>query len=76
MSTGDVSFSTANEDWDRLFEETGLIIAAKAIHPQNTASRDYLALPGDPDKAILNMGLRISGGNHFAVKYRNRMKAS
>ena len=75
MSTGNVAFSTSNEDWDRLFQETDLIIAAKAIHLHNTASRDYLALTGDPDKAILNMGLRISGGNDYAVKYRNRMEA-
>jgi len=75
MSIDDLAFSTSNEDWDRLFQETDLIIAAQAIHLHNAASRDYLALTGDPDKAILHMGLRISGGNGYAVKYRNRMEA-
>ena len=75
MSTDDAAFSTANEDWDRLFQETDLIIAAEAIHLHNTASGNYLALAGDPDKAILNMGKRISGGNDYAAKYRDRMEA-
>lgn len=70
-----VAFSTSNDDWDRLFQQTDLIIAAKAIQLHNAASGDYLALAGDPDKAIFNMGKRISGGNDYAVKYRDRMEA-
>jgi len=77
MSVENVAFATSNEDWDRLFQETDLIIAAEAIHLHNTApgNGNYLALAGDPDKAILNMGKRISGGNDYAIKYRNRMEA-
>ncbi len=66
---------SSNEDWDRLFQETDLIIAAEAIRRHNVASGNYLALTGDPDKAILNMGKRISGGADYAAKYRDRMEA-
>jgi hypothetical protein len=75
MSTDDVAFSTANEDWDRLFQETDLIIAAQAIHLHNLAAGSYLALAGNPDTAIFNMGKRISGGVDYATKYRDRMEA-
>ncbi len=74
-SPEDVAYSTSNEDWTRLFQETDLIIAAEAVHLHNAASGNYLALAGDPDKAILNMGKRISGGNAYAAKYRDRMEA-
>jgi len=75
LSVDDIAFTTSNEDWDRLFQETDLIIAAKAINLHNAAAGNYLALAGDPDAAILNMGKRISGGNEYAAKYRNRMEA-
>ncbi len=75
MSTDDVAFSTSNEDWDRLFQETDLIIAAEAIRLHCAAAGNYLALAGDPDQAVLNMGKRISGGDAYAAKYRDRMEA-
>jgi hypothetical protein len=75
LSVETVAFSTSNEDWDRLFQETDLIIAAKAINLHNASARDYLALAGDPDGAILNMGKRISGSDAYAAKYRDRMEA-
>jgi hypothetical protein len=75
LSVDDVAFRTSNEDWDRLFQETDLIIAAEAIRLHNVACGDYLALAGDPDKAVLTMGKRISGGDAYAAKYRDRMEA-
>ena len=75
LSADDVAFSTSNEDWDRLFQETDLIIAAEAVRLHNDASGNYLALAGDPDQAIRNMGKCISGGKAYAEKYRDRMEA-
>jgi hypothetical protein len=75
LSPDAVADSSSNDDWDRLFQETDLIIAAQAIRLHNVASGDYLALGGDPDAAILNMGKRISGGADYAAKYRDRMEA-
>ncbi|MFN0103129.1 MAG: hypothetical protein ACKV2U_13690 [Bryobacteraceae bacterium] len=75
MSVDDIAYSTSNGDWDRLFQETDLIIAAEAIRLHNVSSGDYLALTGDPDRAILNMGKRISGGDVYAAKYRDRMES-
>jgi len=75
LSVDDIAFATSNEDWDRLFQETDLIVAAEAIRLHNAASGNYLALTGDPDKAVLNMGKRISGGDAYAAKYRDRMEA-
>lgn len=74
LSVDDVAFASSNEDWDRLFQETDLIIASEAIHQHNIASGNYLALTGDPDKAVFNMGKRISGGTKYAETYRNRME--
>lgn len=73
-SADEVADLSTNEDWDRLFQETDLIIAAEAIRVHNLASGDYLALAGDPDAAIRNMGRRISGGDAYAAKYRDRME--
>lgn len=71
----DIADASSNEDWDRLFQETDLIVAAEAIRLHNVASGDYLALAGDPDRAVRNMGKRISGGDAYAAKYRDRMEA-
>jgi hypothetical protein len=75
LSPAAIADSTSNDDWDRLFQETDLIIAAQAIRLHNLASGGYLALPGAPDDAISNMGKRISGGADYAAKYRDRMEA-
>lgn len=74
LSVDEAADSSSNEDWDRLFQETDLIIAAEAIHLHNEASGNYLALAGDPDRAIINMGKRISGGDAYAAKYRDRVE--
>ncbi len=69
-----IAYTTSNEDWDRLFQETDLIIAAEAIRLHSESAGNYLALTGDPDKAIRNMGKRISGGDAYAATYRDRME--
>ena len=68
-----VADSSSNDDWDRLFTQSDLVIAAKAIGLHNESSGDYLALTGDPDAAVVNMGKRISGGDAYAAKYRDRV---
>ena len=75
-----VAFETTNDDWDRLFQQTDLIIAAEAIRTHNANSGNYLALSADP--AVLNgtgpgsvffMGLRISGGQNYANTFKQRV---
>jgi hypothetical protein len=75
LSVNDAADTSSNEDWDRLFQETDLIIATEAVRTHNVASGNYLALTGDPDAAIRRMGKRISGGDAYAAKYRDRMEA-
>lgn len=70
-----VAFASSNEDWDRLFQQTDLIIAAEAIRLHSQSSGNYLALAGDPDVAVRTMGKRISGSDPYAAKYRDRMEA-
>jgi hypothetical protein len=74
LTPDNAAYASSNEDWDRLFQQTDLIIAAKAIERHNAGSGNYLALTGDPDTAIRNMGKRISGGTDYAAKYRDRME--
>lgn len=69
-----VAFTSSNDDWDRLFQETDLRVAAEAVRLHNVSAGNYLALAGDPDRAIVNMGRRISGGAEYAKKYRDRME--
>jgi hypothetical protein len=68
-----VADSTSNDDWDRLFTQTDLIVPARAIGLHNESSGNYLALTGDPDQAVFNMGKRISGGDAYANKFRERV---
>ena len=65
--------ASSNDDWDRLFTQSDLIIPAKAIGLHNETSGNYLALAGDPDQAVFNMGKRISGGDAYANKFRDRV---
>ncbi len=70
----DVADASSNDDWDRLFQQSDLILAANAIRLHDSNNGDYLALAGDPDAAIVNMGRRISGSPVYAKKYRERMQ--
>jgi hypothetical protein len=73
LSPDVVADQSSNDDWDRLFAQSDLIVAAKAIGIHNQSCGNYLALSGDPDHAVLNMGKRISGGDVYAGKFRDRM---
>ncbi len=73
LSPDDVADGSSNDDWDRLFTQSDLVVPAKAIGLHNQASGNYLALSGDPDAAVRNMGKRISGGDAYAEKFRARV---
>jgi hypothetical protein len=77
-----VAFESNNDDWDRLFQQTDLIVAAEAVRVHNEKSNNYLALSDDP--AVLNgtgrgsvyyMGLRVSGGKSYAALFKRRVAA-
>ena len=68
-----VADASSNDDWDGIFTQSDLIVPAKAIGFHNQASGNYLALAGDPDLAVVNMGKRISGGDTYAKKFRDRV---
>jgi hypothetical protein len=74
------AFESTNDDWDRLFQQTDLIVAAEAVRVHNEKSNNYLALSDDP--AVLNgtgrgsvyyMGLRVSGGKSYAALFKRRV---
>lgn len=77
-----VAFQSTNEDWDALFQQTDLVVAAEAVRLHNANSGDYLALSENPE--VLNgtqkgsvhyMGLRISGGEAYARLFQDRVAA-
>jgi hypothetical protein len=77
-----VAFESTNADWDTLFQQTDLIVAAEAVRVHNVSSGGYLALSTDP--TVLNgegkgslffMGLRVSGSKAYADKFRDRVGA-
>jgi hypothetical protein len=68
-----VADASSNDDWDRLFSQSDLIIPAKAIGLHNASCGNYLALSGDPNAAVFNMGKKISGGDNYATKFRDRV---
>jgi hypothetical protein len=75
-----IAFESSNDDWDTLFQQTDLIIAAEAVRLHNTKSGNYLALSSDPailngdgHGSLFNMGLSISGWKAYAQKFRARV---
>lgn len=71
---------STNSDWDTLFQQTDLIVAAEAICLHDVNSGGYLNLSSDP--TVLNgtgpgsvffMGLRISGGQAYATTFKQRV---
>lgn len=74
---------SSNEDWDRLFQQSDMIIAGEAIRLHNKNSKNYLNLA--KDAATLNgvgpgsvffMGKRISGGDQYAQLFKDRVAAA
>jgi hypothetical protein len=75
-----IAFESSNDDWDRLFQQTDLIIAAEAVRLHNTNSGNYLALSSDPavlngtgKGSIFDMGLKVSGATTYAQTFRTRV---
>lgn len=80
LTPAQVAFVSTNQDWDRLFQESDMIVAAEAIRQHQARSGNYLNLSKDP--AVLNgegpgsvffMGLRISGGRDYANLFKDRV---
>lgn len=76
------AFTSTNDDWDRLFQQSDMIVAGEAIRRHNAGSGNYLNL--SRDAAVLNgtgpgsvffMGIRISGGPKYAELYKERVVA-
>jgi hypothetical protein len=81
-SSDQIASQSTNSDWDTLFGQTDLIIAAEAVSLHNKASGNYLALSTDPavltgadPGSLFHMGLCISGGQAYADKFRGRVGA-
>ncbi len=77
-----IATQSSNQDWDMLFQETGLVIACAAIGLHNRASGNYLMLAHDAETLALGedrpgtlfrMGYRISGGVAYAQLFQNRV---
>lgn len=75
-----VATISTNDDWDRLFQQTDLIVPVISIRIFNRNSRNFLNLP--LDAAVLNgqdrgsiwfVGRRISGGVQYANRFRQRV---
>ncbi len=80
MSSDQVATVTTNDDWDRLFQQTELIIATEAVRVHSQNSGNYLALATDAatlngtgQGSVFNMGLRISGGPKYAATFKQRV---
>jgi hypothetical protein len=77
-----VAFESNNADWDTLFQQTELILAAEAIRLHNHGSGGYLALSTDPATldgtgagSVHFMGLKISGSESYASLFQERVAA-
>lgn len=67
---------SANNDWDRLFQETNFIIPAAAISLHSQFSGNYLnkiVTEIGVDANIKQMGKAISGSNDYATVFYNRV---
>jgi hypothetical protein len=80
MSSERVASISTNDDWDRLFQQTDLVIPAVAIRLHNQRSGNYLAMPldavvlsGTKAGSIWNVGRRVSGSGSYANLFRARV---
>jgi outer membrane protein OmpA-like peptidoglycan-associated protein len=80
MSSERVATISTNDDWDRLFQQTDLLIPAVAIRLHNQRSGNYLAMPldavvlsGTKAGSIWNVGRRVSGSGSYANLFRARV---
>jgi hypothetical protein len=77
-----IAFESTNEDWDRLFQQTDLIVAAEAVRVHNQKSGNYLDLSSDASVlngtgpgSVFNMGRRVSGSTKYAATFKQRVAA-
>ncbi len=78
----EVATESTNEDWDRLFQQSDLEVACRAIRLHSESSSSYLKLgttaevlnaPKETKGSLRHMGWRISGGAKYADTYYGRM---
>ncbi|MBL8217021.1 MAG: hypothetical protein JNK87_40250 [Bryobacterales bacterium] len=78
----EVATESTNEDWDRLFQQSDLEVACRAIQIHSESSSRYLNLgttaavlnaPKETKGSLRHMGWRISGGAKYADTYYDRM---
>lgn len=73
---------SSNDDWDVLFQQSGLVVASAAIALHNRASGNYLLLAHDAETlslrkdrpgTLFRMGYRISGSEAYAALFQDRV---
>src|SRR5258708_1928782 len=74
-----IAFESTNADWDRLFQQTDLIVAVEAVRVHNKLGKNYLASSDDPSVlhatgrgSLFHMGATIAG--RFATAYISLFK--
>ena len=83
MTARQIAFASSNQDWDRLFQESDLILPAEAIREHNSSQGNYLklakdaaGLDGEGPGSVYYMGLKISGGKVYARLFKDRVVAA
>lgn len=78
----EIATETTNDDWDRLFQQSDLEVACRAIHLHSESCGHYLNLgttaavlnaPKETKGSLRHMGWRISGGAKYAETYYSRL---
>src|SRR5262249_24502041 len=70
---------TTNDDWDRLFQQTDLLIPALGVRLHSHSGRyldmplDAAVLSGRERGSIWNVGRRVSGSERYANLFRTRV---
>ena len=75
-----IATTSTNEDWNRLYQETDLWVAAASVHLHSQGKRNYLNLPldagtlnGRQNGSIWNVGRQVSGSERYADLLRGRV---
>ncbi len=77
-----IASDSTNDDWDRLFQHTDLIVATEAIRAHSVRSGNYLNLGMDPNLlngttvgSLFFMGFKISGSTTYGKLFAERVAA-
>jgi hypothetical protein len=80
MGTDEVANRSCNEDWDKLFQDSGYVVPCVAIHMHNQGAGNYLTVSDERDTlagtgpgSAYNAGKRVSGGDAYAAKFKGRV---